>query len=1068
MNIENKHKQQMLTQLSALLNRISAANNGKLITAVSIDPVTGNLNITYNDETTEDLGRIVGTKGTDGISVLDLQLFEDPLDPQSVFLQTTLSNGIVLRTRDSLVGYHGKSIADVYIKDEALHFILDDINSSELPPIPIAGLVAISVTGARILDGDLIFAMSNGTEINAGLVGDLQGRGIVQVKLEDGMLKAAFTDAPAVFENIGNLDGIQSLAMVGGKLVYRKSSAPGVDIELAPVVSLTGGRIEGNHLIFTTNQEGALAEIDVGQVADLKGDTGTGIATVDVVDNKFVVTLTDTTVIEIPVTGLTPIHIVGSRFDVATNEIFFTLSNGTEVASGIKEDLRGAGVASVALLANGDLNFYYDNDPTTAVKVGVIKAINSYRVDGGKIWITYNTDPETEVQVGTLLGIANMVTENGKFKVTYTDGSTSMVGSAKAIDSISVDDNFVLTVHYTDDTADAIGTLPEGKQGVGYTGASVDPVTGDLMLAKTNGQIENAGQVRLDIDNMIGSIKSFTAAAAQTEYVIDHGGAALIWVDGSIQPESAYSLAVSDRITWLAPFTGGESVRVIAFAPAGSVITGKGIKNITEPSLGLYQIQLENGNTYQINTVTEIDVANLPPGIKTMVIKPTGMLEVELTNGTILSAGMTNQANNTKSALINQDGDLIITLLDDTAYNAGSVLANLSITNIEIVEGNLFVTMNSGQVFDAGATGVYPTSADIDIPTGKLSITLSNGTILDAGTIVNPLMGTEHEIVCFEGQTDFPIAHGGYIPLVYMNVALLSKESLILTDPLKIVVKTPRKANDIARIILMAKGTVRVAGLESEATAPNDSFYGKKDDVVGWYPATSNKIGIPFDFVAGVNQTIFNNVTHGGEVEVFIDGLLKHEGVNTTQTNKVILTPALAGGEKVRIIALTAPSSMGTFAPSGYAMVTNDVYNHGGSAIRGKWVARQFNNLRANGLGAILQNNRITLPAGVYYVRGWGAGYGLQANAVKLHDVTSLVDLLVGAGAYFEGQGLATIEGYFTLERQSAIVLQHNCHKSVGSFGYGKVGSGDTNGNASQAALGVPATLAQLEFWKLN
>lgn len=1065
MNVNQQSKNDMLLQLSLLAKRLQQSGGGKSVKSMRIDNITGNLLVTYSDDVEEDLGRVVGNKGDDGVSILDVQLFEDELNPRDVFIQTTLSNGVVLRTRDSLAGYHGKSLSDAYVSNNEIHFVLED--GTELPSIPVDNLTAVSITGARIEGGDLIFTMSEGPEINAGVVTDLEGRGIVDVRMEAGKLEFQYTDS-ADWVAVGDLDGVASLAMVGGKLVYRKSSAPDIDIDIGQIVSITGAKVEGNELIFTTNQTGDLAEINVGAVANLKGDAGVGIKSVDIVSNDMVVTLTDDTVINIPVSGLTPIHIVGSRYDATEDEIIFELSDGSEISSGIKEDMRGAGVIDAILAPNGQLTFKYSDAPTVPVVVGTIKSIDSYKVEGGQVKIRYNTDPDTDVVVGTLLGIAQMVVQNGMFVVTYTDGSVDEVGNARSISNIVIDEQFNLVVNYTDGTTSNVGNLPKGEAGVGYVGATVDPGSGDLLLTRSDGEVDNAGQVRLDIDNMIGSINRFTAGDGQVEFLVDHGGAALIWQNDLIMDEDLYDLTLSDRIVFTTPLTLSDEMIVISFAPTGTVITGYGVKSVVEAPAGVYTMVLENGNTHVIDTVTVIPQEELPPGIQTMAVNESGDLQVVLTDGTIINAGSTNNANNTKTAVVDINGDLIITLDDDTTLNAGSVMSNLAISDVSIdANGDLIVTMNSGGTFNAGATGVYVVSAAIDSETGHLMMTLSDERVLDAGAIVNPLLGTEVEVTAVAGQTEIIVAHSGYNVLVFANAALLSKGSYDLSDPNKIILNSQRNESDNIRVVLMSSGTIRTIGLESEAAAEDETFYGKRNGAVGWYAPQNAKVGLPFDFVATEGQTTFNNVPHSGEVEIWVDGSLLHDGY-TTPERRVILDVGLSAGQKVRVVALAAPEPMGSFLPTSYLKVANQVYTNGGSFVSGKWVTRQLNVVSYNAVAAMLQNNRMILAAGTYYVRGWAASCAVAANALKLYDVSSMQDLLVGAADYSDGNSKTFIEGYFTVANQAAVVLQHKCVKTQATYGLGRVGDLSPNPTAAQQSLGIPASLTELELWKVS
>ncbi len=1127
------NNQKITGALDNLVKRILAQVSGKTVQSMVVDSVTGELIIYYTDSSEQNLGRIFGDDGATGAGVLDLQLYPDPGSPGDVYLQTTLTNGIVLRTRDSLKGWDGKGLDSAYISNNHIHFVLDDGLGTELTPIPVNGLTAISITGANIVAGELIFNLSDGGTLTAGIAEDLAGRGITsatitnsnlilkysdapdvpvdlgrvvgdsvvgtevregnlffqlasgteldagsaaalagvgvdEVKLEDGKLKIKYSNSPT-FVDLGGVDGVASLRVVDGKLVYAKSSAPNLDIEIATFSSILGMEVVGNELFALTNQPAPNDRINLGPVANLKGDPGVGISTAVIANNVLTLTLTNNAEIDLPVGGLAPVVITGARYDSVADEIFFILGDGSEVSSGIKEDMRGEGLNRVEMSATGVLTVYYDRAPTVGVELATIKYLTEFYVENGKIWAKYNTAPTTPVELGTILGVSKIVSEAGVIKVKYTDGTESTLGELKGIKSVTVDNAYNLVITYSDNSTHNAGLVrgTPGADGASIIGAVIDG-SGDLILSTSKGETINAGQARIDIDNIIGSVKRFVATAAQAVYNVAHSGEAAVFVDGVLAADSRLDLSAGDSIRFDPPFVGGEQVVVMAFAPTGSVITGKGVQGVTEVSPGVFEVELENGVKYSINTVTPIDPDALPPKITGMTIDQTSHLIITFSDETTIDAGFTANANSITTAKVNPSGDLILTLTDLTTINCGSVMSNLAISNAVIDEnGHLIITMNSGGVFDSGVTGAYVVSAAIDANDGHLRLTLNTGTIVDAGAVVNPLLGTFIDVIAFEGQTEFSAMHAGHRVLFFANGILLNESRLNLTDPTKVITLTPRKDQDVIRIVLMSTGGVFVKGLESEALAQDNTYYGKVGGVVGFHPVGALKVATPLDFVANPGQTVFNNIPHTGMVEIFKDGQLVTTGFQTPP-EKVIFTVPLVGGELIRINSLSAPKQLGAFVKSNYCRVANSTYENGGSFTGKTWLGRQLNVLEDNALGAMLNKNNIILPAGTYYIRGWVANFGIQANATRLYSNNERKVLLNSAVQYSEGMSKTFMEGYFTLGVQSSIALQQYGLKSVGTFGLGKCGDGTAGAAAAQQAMGLPMTHCELNLWKVD
>jgi hypothetical protein len=126
-------------------------------------------------------------------------------------------------------------------------------------------------------------------------------------------------------------------------------------------------------------------------------------------------------------------------------------------------------------------------------------------------------------------------------------------------------------------------------------------------------------------------------------------------------------------------------------------------------------------------------------GVKSVVINENGNLIITLTDDTVLDLGKVTGDKGSqgdkgdqgetgatgvgvKSVTIDENGDLIITLTDDTVHNAGKVTGD---------KGN---QGDKGDKGDTGATGVGVKSVTID-ENGNLIITLTDDTVYNAGKV---------------------------------------------------------------------------------------------------------------------------------------------------------------------------------------------------------------------------------------------------------------------------------------------------------------------------------------------
>ncbi len=132
----------------------------------------------------------------------------------------------------------------------------------------------------------------------------------------------------------------------------------------------------------------------------------------------------------------------------------------------------------------------------------------------------------------------------------------------------------------------------------------------------------------------------------------------------------------------------------------------------------------------------------------------------------------------------------------------------------------------------------------------------------------------------------------------------------------------------------------------------------------------------------------------------------------------------------------------------------------GGSTSANSWHTRDLNTIKTNLIGATLASNRITLPAGDYWFRGYAPGYATGSTALAVHSTSpSAADLLVGESANVGAgtQSSARVEGKITLIQTTTLELRMwVANAQTLGLGIGTV-----------AGAGVVAKYAEVYIWKL-
>lgn len=1125
MNIIKQKKHELTLAIQKVLVELGSAKNA--VVGGSVDPITNELDLIRGDGSRIPLGAVgkQGDPGTDGISVINIKLIEDPLQDNNVFLQTELSDGTILQTTNSLNGYHGKSIESATVDQLTNEFIFVLEGGQELARVPVSGLAVRSVDSARIDNGEIVWVMSDGSEVSStGMADALAGRGIDSiVKEPNGEIKVNFNKGTAQ-ESLGILRSMQSagftadgkleltmdngdkldlgaflkytgVSLVDGELVFA-TNQPGADatVNLGPITSLTGAAIEnGNEVVFYTNQLPPNDKFNIGPVDGLRGKDGIGVKDVNVEDDHFVITLDDDRVIRRLVSGISPISVVGARFDQVLKDLYLVLSNGQEISTGFKGDIKGDSIAEVKLEAStGELKVRFDNESSLRT-VGVVPVITSYDLQAnGDLYFKWSHEPNP-TKLGNIKQMIKVERDpdSGEILATFNDdpSNPTSLGFIKSVEKISIDGDDLLVTMTGDTQPRTIGSLrgpkgEDGLDGVSMANPRVRDTDGHLEVDMVDhlGNVitEDVGRVRMTIQNVLGQQYEFDATAGQTDFRAAHDGQVLMYVNKELVAKGDRNLDVKDTVKYTGPaLVDGDKVTIVSFVSGGPSETGRGVFNIEGVDANTYRITLEDGTTFLLDTETDVQPQLDAATIDKVEVISTGELILTFKDGTTKNAGFANKAINTKNAYIKPDGTLMIVLDDDSEFPAGNVLTNVEVAGarIDAVTGHLFIQMNGGAEYDAGFVATYPTKAEVGADS-ILRITLSDGNVLEAGMVRNPLLGSIKEYIAYEGQTKFPLKHAGYGLWVSANGFDLPTSEVDLSDPDNLTL-APRKSGDSIRVLLTTDGGVWSKGIEGEEDADDDTYYGKDaNGAIGFHKFNRSLVARPVQVVASYDGQPNVSINIADQSDIFLNGSLLSETEYTKDVpnRSVTFKSALTTGDVVRVVNYVEPNIANGFLVGDYNRIVFRTFNPGGTFTKGDWRVRQVNQVINNSNGIMLDGNRIILPPGKWYLKGYAIANGCGQNALKLYSETTSEDLLppleacwapLSAKDYDTSDTKCEIKGYFETTRELAAVLMHKCTVTRQKAGFGN-GTAYGSNSANKGDLGIPGNLVDLELWKIG
>lgn len=132
----------------------------------------------------------------------------------------------------------------------------------------------------------------------------------------------------------------------------------------------------------------------------------------------------------------------------------------------------------------------------------------------------------------------------------------------------------------------------------------------------------------------------------------------------------------------------------------------------------------------------------------------------------------------------------------------------------------------------------------------------------------------------------------------------------------------------------------------------------------------------------------------------------------------------------------------------------------GGSTTGGAWQTRDLNTVKVNRISATLANNKITLPAGRYYLRATAPMFAANTAKAALYNSTGATYLLYSSPYYaaydYNGHPAMILEGEFALTDATALELRVWAQTSY-MYGMGRAAS----------ISGVSEVYSEVHIWKM-
>lgn len=140
---------------------------------------------------------------------------------------------------------------------------------------------------------------------------------------------------------------------------------------------------------------------------------------------------------------------------------------------------------------------------------------------------------------------------------------------------------------------------------------------------------------------------------------------------------------------------------------------------------------------------------------------------------------------------------------------------------------------------------------------------------------------------------------------------------------------------------------------------------------------------------------------------------------------------------------------------------------NGGTCTGGSWQTRTINTVVVNQItSASLASNKITLPAGTYYIDATAPASMVNGHKAILYDTTSSADILTGTSEYSDSSGnnfdgyantRSRIVGQFTLAAAHDLEVRHRSQATRNTSGFG-----------CDTSTGLKEVFTEVLIWKIG
>jgi len=215
------------------------------------------------------------------------------------------------------------------------------------------------------------------------------------------------------------------------------------------------------------------------------------------------------------------------------------------------------------------------------------------------------------------------------------------------------------------------------------------------------------------------------------------------------------------------------------------------------------------------------------------------------------------------------------------------------------------------------------------------------------------------------------------------------------------------------------------------------------------------------------------NKSYNGQLKDAIEALIAAVGVDQATTSAPGIVElatnaeAVAGVDAERAVTPAALAAALAGLAKGMALSTimhvrDEKANgtSGGNTSAGTWHTRDLNQVKINNIaGASLASNRITLPAGTYFVLARAPIYGCEHSKSKIYNVTGAADLVLGSNAR-AGAGDTTMNSTWVMDVLTLAVTSNIELRTYAA-------SAGTNGLGVATSAGTIEVYSGVIVWKL-